>query len=356
MTNFRVGKTELLAPLSLVAGVVDKKHAKPVLSNVRLHWENHILMLTCSDLEVQTSVKVACETACSSGTTVGAKKFLEIIRSLDDEVDIQCILQNDTLTIKQGRSIFKLATLPIEQFPMRKTEESGELRFVQRIPFVKALQSTVFAISMQDVRPFLNGLLICVENEHLVMVGMDGHRMAVNRMVLAEKFSERRLILPRKSVNELLRITLHADNFVLTTAQYHWDSKLIDARFPAYQRVIPQQQNKFVYVDKEQFRKALSRTMILANDRLKAVALSWQNNELHLMSYNQDREEAIEIVSADVNGEDMKVGINANYLLEGLNHLPDGIISLSFSSPDSSILVQSDHDRNFQYIIMPLKI
>ena len=367
MSSFRVGKMELLAPLAMVAGVVDRKQSKPVLANVRMSWDNHALMLTCSDLEIQTSVKVPCETASSGGTTVGAKKFLEIIRSLDDESDIQFVFQDDTLRIKQGRSAFKLATLPIEQFPMRQIEENGELRHIQRAPFVKALQSTVFAISLQDVRAFLNGLLICVENEYLVMVGMDGHRMAINRMALAEKFSERRLILPRKSVHDLLRllqqiddeevrITLYVDHFVLKTAQYHWDSKLIDAKFPAYQRVIPQQQDKSIYVDRDQLKKALARTMILANERFKAVVLSWQQGELHLVAYNQEQEEALEVVNADVSGEDMKIGINANYLLDGLNHLPEGIVCLSFTTPDNSILVQSVNDKNFQYIIMPMKL
>jgi DNA polymerase-3 subunit beta len=367
MSSFRVGKMELLAPLAMVAGVVEKKQSKPVLANVRMYWENHSLTLTCSDLEIQTSAKVPCETASAGGTTLGAKKFLEIIRSLDDESDIQFSLQDDSLRIKQGRSSFKLATLPIEQFPMRKIEETGELRYVQRLPFVKALQSTVFAISLQDVRAFLNGLLLCIDNEFLVMVGMDGHRMAINRMALAEKFSERRLILPRKSVNDLLRllqqiddeevrITLYIDHFVLTTAQYHWDSKLIDARFPTYQRIIPQQQDKLIYVDRDQLKRALSRTMILANERFKAVVLSWQAGELHLVAYNQEQEEAVEIVNADVSGEDMKIGINANYLLDGLNHLPEGQVCLSFTNADSSILVQSVNDKNFQYIIMPMKI
>ncbi|MDQ5884208.1 MAG: Beta sliding clamp [Pseudomonadota bacterium] len=367
MSNFRVGKMDLLAPLAMVAGVVDRKQSKPVLANVCMRWDNHALMLTCSDLEIQTSVKVPCETSMAGGTTVGAKKFLEIIRSLDDEGDILFTIQDDTLRIKQGRSAFKLATLPVEQFPMRKIEETGEQRFIQRLPFVKALQSTVFSISLQDVRAFLNGLLLCVENEHLVMVGMDGHRMAVNRMALAEKFSERRLILPRKSVHDLLRllqqidddeirITLYTDHFVLTTAQYHWDSKLIDARFPAYQRVIPQQQDKFIYVDRDQFKRALARTMILANERFKAVVLSWQQGELHLVAYNQEQEEALEVLSADVTGENMKIGINANYLLDGLNHLPEGMVCLSFATSDSSILVQSANDKNFQYIIMPMKL
>ena len=217
------------------------------------------------------------------------------------------------------------------------------------------------------MRAFLNGLLISIEQGFLVMVGMDGHRMAISRMALPESFSERRLILPRKSVHDLLRLlqqvddeevrmTLHIDHCVLTTTQYHWDSKLIDARFPAYQRAMATAQDKFVYVDKEQLRKALSRTMILANERFKAVVLSWQNAELHLTAYNQEQEEAVEIVSADVQGENMKIGVNAHYLLDVLAHLPDGQVELSFSSPDHSILVQSALDKYYQYLIMPMKL
>jgi DNA polymerase-3 subunit beta len=367
MPTIKIAKNSLLGPLTMVTGVVDRKQAKPILSNVRLAWDTLTLTLTCSDLEIQTTAKVACAADEAGATTVGAKKILEIIRCLDDETDIQLCFEQDILRIKQGRSSFKLATLPAMDFPMRHLDASGELRHLQRLPLVKALQSTVFAIALQDVRAFLNGLLIAIEPGFLSMVGMDGHRMAILRMPLVETFSERRLILPRKSVNDLLRllqqvdddeirITLYPDHFVLTTADYHWDSKLIDAPFPAYQRAIPTQQDKFVYVDKELLRKALSRTMILANERFKAVVLSWQLGELHLLAYNQEHEEALEIVSADVQGETMKIGVNAHYLLDVLGQLPDGAVELSFHHPDSSILVQSTKDNHYQYLIMPMKL
>lgn len=367
MSILKVTKLDLLAPLALVAGVVERKQAKPILANVRMRWESNTLTMTCSDLEIQTTAKVPCETQDPGSTTVGAKKFLEIVRCLDDELEIQFLLQEGSLRIKQGRSSFKLATLPIEQFPMRQLDETGELRYIPRLPLVKSLQSTVFAIALQDVRPFLNGLLISAEKDFLVMVGMDGFRMAISQMPLPESFSERRLILPRKSVNDLLRLlqqvdddevrlTLHLDHIILTTAQYHWDSKLIDARFPPYQRAIPPAQDKRIYVNKDQLRKALVRTMILANERFKAVLLSWQEGELRLGAYNQEDEEAVEIVTADVQGEVMKIGVNAHYLLDVLGHLPDGQIELSFNQPDSSISVQSSNDKNYQYLIMPMKL
>lgn len=367
MPILKINKLDLLAPLTLVTGVVDRKQAKPILSNVRLAWDKLTLTITCSDLEIQTTAKLICEADEHGSTTVSAKKFLEIIRCLDDESQIQLCIDGDILRIKQGRTSFKLTTLPAIDFPMRQLDDGGELRYAQRVPLLKALQATVFAIALQDVRAFLNGLLISIESGFLVMIGMDGHRMAILRMPMHESFSERRLILPRKSVNDLLRllqqvddeeirITLYPDHFILTTSQYHWDSKLIDAPFPAYQRAIPTAQNKFVYVDKEQLRKALSRTMILANERLKAVVLSWQNGELHLVAYNQEHEEAVEVVTADVEGEPMKIAVNATYLLDVLGYLPEGHVELSFNNPDSSILVQSTKDKYYQYLIMPMKL
>jgi len=367
MPILKINKLDFLTPLTLVAGVVDRKQAKPVLSNVRLAWDRLTLTITCSDLEIQTTAKLACEADEPGAITVGAKKILEIIRCLDDESQIQLCMDAETLRIKQGRSSFKLTTLPAIDFPMRQQVDGGELRYVQRTPLLRALQATVFAIALQDVRAFLNGLLVSIESGFLVMIGMDGHRMAILRMPMQESFSERRLILPRKSVNDLLRllqqvedeevrITLFPDHFVLTTSQYHWDSKLIDAPFPAYQRAIPTAQNCFVYVDKEQLRKALSRTMILANERLKAVVLSWQAAELHLVAYNQEHEEAVEMVTADIQGESMKIAVNANYLLDVLAYLPDGQVELSFNNPDSSILVQSTKDKYYQYLIMPMKL
>ena len=162
MSMLKVTKLDLLAPLALVAGVVERKQAKAILANVRMRWDSNTLTMTCSDLEIQTTAKVPCETQDPGSTTVGAKKFLEIVRCLDDELEIQFLLQDGSLRIKQGRSSFKLATLPIEQFPMRQLDETGELRYIPRLPLVKSLQSTVFAIALQDVRPFLNGLLIPV--------------------------------------------------------------------------------------------------------------------------------------------------------------------------------------------------
>lgn len=367
MFEFAIKKEDLLAPLLTVAGAVDKKQSLAILSNFLFKLSDGLLHITATDLEIEISAQVACESTQSTGAiTVPAKKFIDIIRSLDDKACPNLLIDNGVLTIKQGRSSFKLTTLPADGYPLSEDECNDVELSIPRLVLLQLLQSTHFAMSQQDVRVFLNGLFLDFEPNLISAVATDGHRMAISRYQCAH-MSDKKLLLPKKGVQELLRLlNCIDDEFVLLAAgkshvklvssQFVFLSKLIEARFPPYAKAIPRNQDKQIIIDCAVLKRVLSRIVILAHEKSKAVMLHLQPGLLTLIANNNDQEEAVESLIAETQGDELKIGLNATYLLDVLSHFGDGQIRLSLSHTDSSILVESLANDNYQYIIMPMKI
>ena len=369
MFELTISKQQLLTPLLTVAGAVDKKQSLTILSNILLKLMDNQLILTATDLEIEITCRVPCITQNEAGLiTIPVKKMIDIIRSLEDDANPTIVFKSGVVSIKEGRSQFKLATLPADDYP-NSEDEVNEVEFsVKRDVFIHLLQSTQFAMSTQDVRAFLNGLLLEIDAQSILAVATDGHRMAICRLpVQLTQPQHHRLLLPKKAVHEIVRllnnvadetilVSAGKNHFKLVTDQYTFSSKLIEARFPPYARAIPKEQDKIVVIDRDLLKRALSRIIILANEKLRAVLLQIQADQLTLIANNQEQEEAIESVPAQVQGENLTIGINASYLLDVLAHVVEGPVRLSFSTTDSSILVESVNDDNYQYIIMPMKI
>lgn len=322
--------------------------------------------MTATDLEIEISAQVACDAKELGAITVPAKKFIDIIRSLDENTVPNIISDNGNLTIKQGRSSFKLATLPAESYPVSEDEFNDVELSIPRLVLLHLLQSTHFAMSQQDVRVFLNGLFLEFEPNMISAVATDGHRMAICRYV-CDNIKQSKLLLPKKGVQELLRLlnSINDENvqlaagkshFKLISSQFVFLSKLIEARFPPYAKAIPREQDKQIIIDCAAFKKSLSRIVILAHEKSKAVMLHLQPDLLTLIAINNEHEEAEESLPAETHGDELKIGLNASYLLDVLNHFGDGTIRLSMTTTDNSILIESLQDENYQYIIMPMKI
>ena len=368
MFDLAIAKNELLPRILMVAGAVDKRQSLAILANILLRIEQNKLVLTATDLEIEISACMDCVSSFSEGQiTVPAKKFIDILRSLDDDVIPGIKYQSGVVVIKSGRSQFKLATLPAEQFPS-SDHDAVEVEFsLARSELIHLLQSTYFAMSQQDVRVFLNGLLLEFDGTTITAVATDGHRMAISKIVLVTSLSHHRLLLPRKGVLEMLRLLnsitdetiqiMAGTNYLrVLTNDYQFTTKLIEARFPPYTKAIPQNNDKFVLVDKDCLKRALSRIVILAHEKSRAVLLHLQQSCLTLIANNQEHEEAMESIEAQVDGNDLKIGINAGYLLDVLNFIPDTLVRLSMSTTDRSILVESLDNEYYQYIIMPMKL
>lgn len=367
MFHLSIKKEDLLSPLLTVAGAVDKKQSLAILSHFLLKLSDNSLFITATDLEIEISAQVACESNQTSGMiTVPAKKFIDIIRSLDENTIPDIVFDNGLITIKQGRSSFKLTTLPAENYPSSEDECNDVELSIPRLVLLQLLQSTHFAMSQQDVRVFLNGLFLEFEPKLISAVATDGHRMAICRYG-CDNTNQSKLLLPKKGVQELLRLlncisdehvllTAGKSHFKLISSQFVFLSKLIEARFPPYAKAIPRDQDKQIIIDCASFKRALSRIVILAHEKSKAVMLHLQSGQLTLIANNNEQEEAIETLVADTQGDELKIGLNATYLLDVLNHFGDGQIRLCMSNTDSSILIESLVNENYQYIIMPMKI
>ncbi len=367
MFEFTIKKENLLTPLLTVAGAVDKKQSLAILSNFLFKVSDGLLCITATDLEIEISAQVACESKQTTGAiTVPAKKFIDIIRSLDDEACPAFKVDNGVLTIKQGRSSFKLTTLPANDYPLSEDECNEVELNIPRLVLLQLLQSTHFSMSQQDVRVFLNGLYLDFEPNLISAVATDGHRMAISRYQCTH-VSDKKLLLPKKGVQELMRLLNCIDDeevllaagkshFKLVSSQFVFLSKLIEARFPPYGKAIPRNQDKQITVDCATFKRSLSRTVILAHEKSKAVMLHMQPGLLTLIANNNEQEEAMESLVVDTVGDELKIGLNATYLLDVLSHFGEGQIRLSLSNTDSSILIESLENDQYQYIIMPMKI
>ena len=367
MFELVIKKEDILSPLLTVAGAVDKKQSLAILSNFLLKLTQGVLHITATDLEIEISAQVVCESNQLEGAiTVPAKKFIDIIKSLEESTNPKIVYDNGIVSIKEGRSSFKLATLPAEHFPASE-DECNEVELpISRLDLLHLLQSTHFAMSQQDVRVFLNGLFLDFEPNLISSVATDGHRMAINRYPCVVN-ANNKLLIPKKGVQELLRLLNSIDDeqvllaagksqVKLITKQFVFSSKLIEARFPPYARAIPKNQDKSILIDCATLKRSLSRTIILAHEKSKAVMLHLQAGQLTLIANNNEQEEAVESLQAETQGEELKIGINATYLLDVLNHFGDGMVRLSMSTTDSSILIESVANETYQYIIMPMKL
>ncbi|MDP3704337.1 MAG: DNA polymerase III subunit beta [Legionellaceae bacterium] len=368
MFELSISKQHLLTPLLIVAGAVDKKQATVILSNILLKLTNNQLRLTATDLEIEITACVPCiADQDDASITVPAKKIIDIIRSLEDDANPKLICKEGVMSIKAGRSQFKLTTLPADDYPATE-DEASEVEFtVNTLALVRLLQSTYFAMAQQDVRIYLNGLFLEIDTQSITAVTADGHRMAICRLPCQLINQHHRLLIPKKGIQEMLRLLSHVtdenvvlssskNHFKIVTDQYIFSSKLIEARFPPYIKAIPKDQDKSVIIDRDILKRALSRIIIMANEKLRAVLLQIQPNTLTLIANNQEHEEGIESLAAETEGDELHIGLNATYLLDVLNHVNEGPLRLSFSDTDSSILVQSLQDENYQYIIMPMKL
>ncbi len=367
--KFSVSREALLTPLQLVAGVVERRQTLPVLANVLLVLEDNTLSLTGTDLEVEIIARLPLDAAEDAGEiTVPAKKLVDICRSLPDGVDIELTVQDDQkMIVKSGRSRFTLATLPANDFP--STEKSdGDLQFSCSQFLIKRLiDRTSFAMAQQDVRYYLNGMLWEVENNSLRCVATDGHRLAMCVKSLDIDVPEKtQAILPRKGVIELSRLlsdqesqvslTLGSHHIRVETPDYTFTSKLVDGKFPDYERVLPKGGNNIVMGNRTDLKQAFARTAILSNEKYRGVRLSFNEGLLNIVANNPEQEEAEEQVVIDYQGDEIEIGFNVSYLQDVTNVLDTENIKITLSDANSSALLEEPETGDSVYVVMPMRL
>lgn len=366
--KFVISRDALLKPLNLVAGVVERRQTLPILANVLLVLDGDRLSLTGTDLEVELVGRVQLSSAGDSGEiTVPARKLVDICKSLPEGSEIELSSDENKVTVRSGRSRFTLATLPPREFPNVEDSMGTHQFTIKQGQLKRLIDRTGFAMAQQDVRYYLNGMLWELKGGQLRVVATDGHRLAMCTLPDALGDSEdTQVILPRKGVIELSRLLLEdeADIVVViggnhiraTTTDFTFTSKLVDGKFPDYQRVLPRSPDKILMGDRLELRQAFTRTAILSNEKYRGVRLQVTPGNLQIVANNPEQEEAEEVVSVDYEGDSLEVGFNVSYLLDVLGVLSGEQIKLSLSDPNSSALVEESDDGDSLYVVMPMRL
>ena len=370
MLLIKTKRDTLLAPLQSVSGIVEKRHTLPILSNVLLEKRADKLTLLATDIEIQITTSTDADSGSGDGAvTVGARKLQDILRSLPDTAEVSLNLEDKRLQVKAGKSRFTLQTLPAEDFP-RMALSDGDLKSftVTQKQFRQLLGQTQFSMAAQDVRYYLNGLLLLVDGNELRAVATDGHRLAYASMPLeGEATSPRQeLILPRKTVLELSRlladseepllIELAANQIRFKFGQISLVSKLIDGKFPDYERVIPATLKNVVTLNRAALLQSMVRAAILTNEKFRGVRLVLTPGSMKIMAANAEQEEAQEEIEVDYSGDSIDVGFNVGYLLDVLNNSSVEAVEWGFNDDNSSALLTIPGNDRFKYVVMPMRI
>lgn len=360
------GRESLLKPLQAVIGVVERRQTMPILANVLLIAKDGEVSVTATDLEVEL-VAVADVAVDSPGeVTVPGRKLLDICRALPDDAEISISQSGEKLNIKSGRSKFSLTTLPAAEFPTVDDINAGHTVTVSQEVLSRLLEKTHFSMAQQDVRYYLNGLLLETGKNVLRAVATDGHRLALCEVDLDDKKApEQQVIVPRKGVLELqrlmsgdgeLKIELGSNHVRIQLEGIRFTSKLIDGRFPEYERVIPQDTSNALAADRQLFRSALQRTAILSNEKYRGIRLIIRQGGMVLQAHNPEQEEAEEELEAEYSGEEIEIGFNVNYLLDALSAIESDEVSLALVDGNSSCLLREPGKDDCKYVVMPMRL
>lgn len=363
-----LSKDVLLNPLQTVIGIIERKQSLPILSNVLIEKVNDYVRMTSTDLDIQISTQLS---SClpSHGDyaiTLGARKLLDILTKLPDEKDILLDLVESKLQVRSGSSKFNLQTLPAQDFPLIKRVDDKKVCVALPQKLLKRLLGQVkYSMAQQDIRYYLNGVLFSVNECTLTLVATDGHRLAYASATLETPHPRCEVIIPRKVINELLRLLDDSDvEILLNISENHisaefseisFQSKVIDGKFPDYRRVIPDYRNHLL-LDRKMLLSSLARVSILSNEKFHGIRFVLTEKNLRIISNNSEQEEAQEDIATDYQEEALDIGFNVNYLFDGLNNIHSDIVQISFGGANSSVLISIPDRTDFRYVVMPMRI
>lgn len=362
-----IQREDILKPLLAVASIVEKRQTMPILSNILISANEQGISFTGTDLEVEVIVNLQTEVQQTGEITVSARKLVDICKALPENSKIDLAVSEGKLQIRSGRSKFNLQTLAATEFPRLDNFVSNATFNLEPSDFKTLLDKTAFSMALQDVRYYLNGLLLEILDGKILAVGTDGHRLSLSSKEVDTNGAEgKQVILPRKAVLGLSRLLADSDKAcTLQLTDNHirlnfdesvFTAKLIDGRFPDYQRVIPPYADELVQGDKAQFRDALSRAAILASEKYRGVYLKIEPGSLWIKANNPDQEDAEEEVAIQYNGRPLEISFNASYLLDAINALETDDFIMSIQDETKSCIIRNADSEDSLYVVMPMRL
>lgn len=363
-----IQRATLLKPLQMISGVVERRQTLPILANVLLTVTKEQLSLTATDLEVELIGTVPLDHSAEPGAiTVSARKLLDICRALPEDAILQFTLEGDHILLRSGKSRFMLTTLPAKDFPNIEDSPFNTEFTLDQAKLKSLLAKTYFAMGQQDVRHYLNGALIDINQGVIKCVATDGHRLAYSAMsdvVIGE--AKLRVILPRKSVLELMRLLDANDNpikvfigdnhFRVVSTDFTFTSKLINAQYPDYEKLIPRAIENTAIASREALKQAFARASILSNEKFRGVRLQLDRDRLRILANNPEQEEAEEIVQLEYQGNEIEIGFNVAYLLDVVSTIASENIRWSFTDPNGGVLIEAHDKDDSLYVVMPMRL
>lgn len=365
--KFTIQREELLPALQTVNGVVERRQTLPILSNLLLSTGPKGMRFTATDMEVELVATVAKPVKESAEITLPARKLLDICRALPESAAVHLEVEGDRAVLTSGKSRFTLTTLPAREYPLiEMTDRVVDFKLPQS-EFKVLLDRTAFAMAQQDVRYYLNGLLLEVSAGRVRAVATDGHRLALCDAAIGVKLEQPvQIIVPRKGVMELIRLLSESDeeaqiqitrNHVrVDLGAMQFTSKLIDGKFPDYDKVIPPDGNQPLVADREELRQGLIRASILSNEKYRGVRIMLAKNRLRALAHNPDQEEAEEEIEVKYGGEDLEIGFNVSYLLDALGIIRTEKVRITMTDPGTSALLLPEPATNCKYVVMPMRL
>jgi len=368
MIVFKSTQEKALAALQLVCGIVERRHTMPILANVMVRKVGPQLQLTTSDLEIQIQTQV--DLGGDEGdfaTTVGARKLIDILRTLPGDQTVSLEASGDKLTLRGGKSRFTLQSLPAQDFPLVQESTSFGPAFSVPQKTLKSLLAQVsFAMAVHDIRYYLNGILFVAEGSRLSLVATDGHRLAFASATLDTEVPRQEVILPRKTVLELQRLLSDKDGaiemrFAGNQARFQFEgmefiTKLVEGKFPDYNRVIPRHHQNILTLGRMPLLAALQRTAIMTSDKFKGVRLNVEPGALRIAATNAEQEEAVDELDTDYAGPNIEIGFNVTYLIDALQNMGTEMVRVELADGNSSALLTHPGDEAFKYVVMPMRI
>ena len=365
--KFTTQRENLLRPLQLVSGVVERKQTLPILSNVLLSLDEGVLTFTATDLETEIVVRAAVDQDLGGKTTVPVRKFQDTCRALPEEASLSFELTDSKAQIRSGKTRFSLTTLPANEFPLIEARlNQSSFRIPQRV-LKHIIDKTAFAMATQDVRYYLNGLLLETTPERIRAVATDGHRLAMCTCDMALGMeSSQQSIVPRKGVLELSRLLEDVDDetevtigdnfFRVELPELTFTTKLVEGKYPDYEAVIPRDGDKIVLADKNELRQCLVRTAILSNEKYRGIRIEIAPGVLVASANNPEQEEACDEIAVDYQGDKVAIGFNVNYLTDAVNAVSGDTVKIAFTDANGSALISSRDSDDCLYVVMPMRL
>jgi len=368
MQLVKTHRDTLLRPLQIVSGIVERRHTLPILANILIRKDGEKVSFLSTDIEVQITTHAEIGSGGEvTATTVAARKLLDILRALPDDNDVTLKLDNKKMSVQSGKSRFSLQTLAAEEFPTVAQAEHFNASVSLPQKALKHLFNMVhFSMAQQDIRYYLNGLLLVVDGKNVIAVATDGHRLAYAQVQVEQEFARQEVIIPRKTILELQRLLEDKDDNVqldiannqvkLTFADIELISKLVEGKFPDFNRVIPKGYKNNFTLSREKLLRSLQRVAIMTSDKFKGVRCVIEPGLMRILSTNADQEEAVEEIEIDYGGDSVDIGFNVTYLLDVLNNLKVDQINIALGDSNSSALITIPDNGDFKYVVMPMRI